>query len=109
MNNQEYSKQIAQTIIEQIEAGHNMTVMGRKVSNMKLIGAHDVKYGTKGIYFFVKAKGKKFNQVMITLNAKDLYNVEFWVYKNFECKLIKNYEDIYNSELGNLIVNEVIN
>lgn len=112
-----FEKDVAMTILNQIEQTYNGTVVfgegeARKISALRLMGAKDFLYGKDFVQFKVQG-AKDFNKVKITLNSKDLYDIELynvWVGPEepfVVCDKIDEYNDVFFEELGNLLVKEV--
>lgn len=110
-SNEDYIKQTANTICEEIQAfspmvniyGHNI-----KLSFFKVMLRKDTKilYGenkeTKNIFISFLVKGTK--KVWIELNWKDLYDVKIYSTKTAPQKLLKEYNDIFFEQLTDTIL-----
>ena len=114
MNQATFEKDIAMTILSQIEATYNATInMNGKTHNisaLKTMGAKDIVYGKDFVQFKVQG-APDFNKFVIKLNENDLYDIEMWnieVSTDFICEKVDEYNDIYAEQLGNLLVKEVL-
>jgi hypothetical protein len=110
-------KDVAMTILNQIEASYNGTIVfgggeANKISALRLMGAKDFVYGSDFVQFLVQGK-TDFNKVKVILNAKDLYDVELWNVRvctespYVVCDKVDEFNDLYAEQLGDLLVNEV--
>ena len=118
MNNTTFEKDIAATILSQIEATYHGTIEvdgeKSKISALKLMGASNFLYDKKSVQFSVKTnKNADFNRVVIKLNGKDLYDIELWNVRIFDEEpylindKVDEFNDIYSEQLGNLLVKAV--
>ena len=87
-----YSKggntQVAETIASQLGG----------TSRLKAFtGAYN--FGTNGSNLFFRIKNRKVNYVKITLNGKDLYDLEFGRIYGSKYSVVKEYNDIYFDQL----------
>lgn len=81
------SQQVAKTILSQMGGASKLALM---------IGAKNFVSGDNSVSFRWKAKSKnKANAVRITLNGKDLYDVEFIRIHGVNVKTISEHNDIY--------------
>ena len=80
---------IAKTILEQLGGRRFILMTGAK----SLIGGED------NLSFRIPASKNKINHVRITLNGKDLYDVEFGRTWGINFNVIEKVEDIYNDML----------
>lgn len=74
-----------------------------------MIGAHSFVRSEKdyNIMFSFKARaGNKANKCRITINAMDLYDVEFFKLRAGNCKTISTHNDIYFDQLKKLFEKE---
>jgi hypothetical protein len=111
-----FEKDVARTILAQIEGTYSGTINiageNHKISALKTIGASDFVYGKDFVQFKVKG-AKDFNKVKVSLNVKDLYDIELWAVGVVDdepfiiCDKVDEYNDVFFSELGNLLVKEV--
>lgn len=109
-------KDVAMTILNQIEQTYNGTIVfsegeSSKISALRLIGAKDFVYGSNFVQFIVQGT-KDFNKVKVILNSKDLYDIELWNVRvgpeppYVLCEKVDEYNDVFFEELGNLLVRE---
>lgn len=82
--------QVAQTIATQLGGTSRLKMM---------VGAHN--FATDGKNLVFKIKNPKINYIKITLNGKDLYDLEFSKV-GISYKVVKEYKDIYNDQLVEL-------
>ena len=112
-----FEKDIALTILNQIEQTYNGTVVfgkgeAQRMSALRLIGAKDFVYGSNFVQFIVQGP-RDFNKIKVILNAKDLYDVELWNVRvgpephYVLCEKVDEYNNVFFEELGNLLVREV--
>jgi len=59
-------------------------------------------FGTSGNNLTFRIKNRKVNYVRITLNSKDLYDLQFGRVSGVKFTVIKEYNDIYNDQLVEL-------
>jgi dissimilatory sulfite reductase (desulfoviridin) alpha/beta subunit len=101
-------KEVPMTILMQIEQTYsgniNMDGTIHKISALKTMGAYGFQYDEKSISFKIQGNGE-FIMIKITLNSGDLYDIELI---NKKGDIIDEYNDIFFSELGNLLVKEVL-
>jgi hypothetical protein len=75
-----------------------------QLGNRKFIamtGAKDLIALESGLQFGIgKGASQKINKVRITLNCKDLYDVEYFNIRGCNVKLIVKHEDIYAEDLA---------
>lgn len=114
MNKTTFEKDVAMTILSQIEAtyGATINIAGKihRISAMKIMGAKMIVYGKDFVQFVVQG-APDFNKFVIKLNEKDLYDIEMWnvrIGEDFVCEKVDEYNDIYAEQLGNLLVKEVL-
>lgn len=80
--------QVAQTIAEQLGGTGRIKMM---------TGAYN--FGTSGNNLTFRIKNRKVNYVRITLNGKDLYDLQFGRVSGTKFTIVKEYSDIYNDQL----------
>ena len=112
MNKATIQKDVAATILLQIEKGGNAgTLNGMKISPLKMMGATDFVYGEDFVQFKVQGN-RDFNKIVVKLNrATDSYDVVLWnikVGEEFVMDKVDEYNDVYAGELGNLLIREAI-
>jgi hypothetical protein len=107
--------QIGQTILEQIQES---SIPNEPYLNfMKAVHASQLVALENGMQF--RVRGDKFSgKIVITLNAADLYDIEFWnvklgldEYKQddcFICEKVDEIKDVYNSQLAELLWNKIV-
>lgn len=97
MIDQQISKEIAQTIMQQLEASFNMVLMGRKVSIFAYIGAKKLGFINDGEGLIINLKNNK--HIVIELNAMDTYDVKYFG----QFKVIKESNDVYAENLKDVL------
>jgi hypothetical protein len=60
----------------------------------------------KSISFKIGRNAKGINYIRITLNGKDLYDMEFIRVRGGKAKVLKKHNDIYNDQLQNIFTKE---
>lgn len=85
-------EQVVQTILQQL-GGRNKIV--------SMTGAKDF-YRDGKTLMFKYPKSKHSNYIRITLNGKDLYDVEFQKFNNSGVKTVATHKDVYASDLKKL-------
>lgn len=106
------SQEVARTIIDQIEQGYNLRInIGgtvHKISFFKTIGAINLGYDENTLKFTARlGKGRPNIIVVIKLNSMDLYDIEFFILRKFECKSIKAINDVYADNLTQVLISEL--
>ena len=107
------TKEIATTILSQIEEGYTGTLNGVRMSALKLLGADSFSYGDNSVQFKVKGS-RKLNTVVVKLNEMDTYDVEFHLCKivmrepYVVNKKVAEVNDVYFDELSKVIVEKVL-
>ena len=87
-----------ETFYEGFNPETTLNQMGGKSKIISMTGAKDFIKGDNYIAF--KYKGSKdSNYVKITLNNKDLYDMEFKKIRGMKVKDIKEYKDVYAEDL----------
>lgn len=89
-------KQIADTILLQLGGTNKLGAM---------IGASQFSYDDNGNVTFWFKGCRKANIIKVSLNGSDLYNIEFFKFnsRSYECKSVKTFTDVYNSDLQSVI------
>jgi hypothetical protein len=87
-------KQIAETTLAQLGGAGRLSTM---------VGAKHFSHDVKGALSFRFAGCKKANHIEITLNGKDLYDIQFYKLGRYEIKKVKEYGDIYADMLQDVI------
>lgn len=89
-------KQIAETTLLQLGGVNRLSAM---------IGAYNFSYDNNGAVTFWFKGCRKANIIKVLLNESDLYNIEFLKMntRSYECKTVKTFTDVYNSELKSVI------
>lgn len=64
-----------------------------------MLGAKDLVGDEKSLRFKIRGS-RKVNCIRVTLNALDLYDVEYMKMRKFECKEVAKDEDIYADMLN---------
>ena len=115
MNKSVFEKDVAKTILLQIEQSYSGTINidgeTRPMSALALMGAHGFLYSKNNVQFAIKGN-VDFNKVVIKL-VNDTYSIELWNVKVTDeepfviCEKVDEYNDIYAEQLGNLLVREV--
>lgn len=85
------SKQVAQTILKQMGGVGKLQAMIGAKQFVSLNEPPGVQFG------FSNRKGP--NKVVIKLNGKDLYDVEFWKIKKFDFNKVDEANDVYAEHL----------
>jgi len=98
------SNQVALTILNQIGGANRLVAMINASSfasgNFAKVGEPDA----YGVSFRIGMRAKKgIKAVIIKLNGRDLYDVEFGKMVNFEYKVVDSASDIYAEDLRDLI------
>lgn len=70
-----------------------------------MIGAKNLAATEDSLSFKVMRNAKGVTHVRISLNAMDLYNVEFLAIRGMNVRIKADFENIYNDQLNNLIEN----
>ena len=101
------NKQIAQTILEQIQESR---IPNEPYLNfLRVVKASQMVVLEDGVQF--RVSGDKFSgKVVIKLNAMDLYDVEFWKVNlsKFEIKKVDEVNDVYNDQLLEVLWNRIV-
>jgi len=84
--------EVAQTILHQLGDRKFIVMTGAK----NLIGSHN-SFSCK-----IGRNSKAISHVKITLNSKDLYDIEFIRIRKYEAKIINSYNDIYCDQLKDI-------
>jgi hypothetical protein len=88
---------VAATILEQIGGMRRLSVM---------TGAKNFVAGEDRVIFSIgKGAKNKINKVRITLNAMDLYDVEFLRIWGTDIKTVEKVEGVYNDQLMDIFEN----
>lgn len=112
-----FEKDVAAGILLDIEASYTATIningKTHRISALATMGAHDFLYDKNEVIFKIKG-AKDFNKIKITLNDKDTYDIELWNVKIYDkepyliMEKTDEYNDVHVTELGNLLVREVL-
>lgn len=89
--------EIANTIIDQLGGYGKLAAM---------INAKYFTYDKNGTVNFRFSGCKKMNHIKISLNLKDLYDVEFYKIGRFDWKVVANFNDVYAEDLKRLFKSE---
>lgn len=97
MKNQEVAKQVAETIIQQLESSFSMILMGRKVSLFTYIGTKKLGFINDGAGLIINLKNNK--HIVIELNAMDTYDIKYFG----QFKVLKEQQDVYVENLKDVL------
>lgn len=92
----DYNKQIAQTILQQLN--------GNKF--IAMTGAKNLSYGEKCLSFKIGRNAGNYNHIKIVLNCLDLYDMHFIKIRKY--KIIKDdvVKNVYNDMLQNVFTEQ---
>ena len=85
--------EIANTILKQMGGTGRLNAM---------TGAKDFVAIDNGVQFKTGRNSKSINTIVIRLNGRDLYDVEFGRVRKYEYKVVNKYDDVYNDMLKDL-------
>jgi hypothetical protein len=85
--------EIANTILKQLGGTGRLNAM---------TGAKNFVAIENGVQFKIGRNSKSINTVIIRLNGRDLYDVEFGRTRKYEFKVVNRIEDAYNDMLKDL-------
>ena len=85
--------EIANTILKQMGGTGRLNAM---------TGAKDFVAIDNGVQFKIGRNSKSINTIVIRLNGRDLYDVEFGRVRKYEYKVVNKYDDVYNDMLKDL-------
>ena len=93
----ELTESVSKTILQQL-GGNKFIAM---------TGAHGfVSHGTKGVSFRIGTNSKGINMVFIVYDrGRDLYNLEFGLFKAANYKVKKKYKGVYADQIGDIFEN----